>query len=163
MTCMHVSKILVRLRQGSLNPAPSVDTFCKLLCGLYAMLTVAFRAVRRNLLSIIALALVCLAISGFIPQHSPELKGQRKRAGARQELERAQQQFMGSGSSKTKANMSGVQQLVDQAIKENKVRWIPGLPLQEQCEAILNAIALSAAGRRLQQEVSRCLLGNRTA
>ena len=94
------------------------------------MLTVALRAVQRNLLSIIALTLVCLAISGFIPQTSPDIRGQRKRTTARQELEQAQQQFMGSGSSKAKADMSGVQQLVDQAIKENKVRRLPGLPHQ---------------------------------
>ncbi|KAK9842649.1 hypothetical protein WJX74_000114 [Apatococcus lobatus] len=84
------------------------------------MLSGAFRALRKNLLSIIVLALVCLAISGFVPQNTPELRGQKKRAGARQELEREQARFMGSGPSK-KADMSGVQQLVDNAIKENKV------------------------------------------
>ena len=83
------------------------------------MLSSALRAVRRNLLSIIVLALVCLAISGFVPQNTPELRGHRIRAGARQELEREQSRFMGAKSSKV--DMSGAQQLVDKAIKENKV------------------------------------------
>ena len=81
------------------------------------MFSTAVRALRRNLLSIIVLALVCLAISGFIPQHTPEIKQARKRhSGNRPELD----QFMGAKLSK--ANMSGAQQLVDNAIKQDKVR-----------------------------------------
>ncbi len=116
------------------------------------MFTGALRAVRRNLLSIIVLGLVCLAISGFIPQGTPELKAQKRRAGASQELE----QFMGSKPSK--ANMSGAQQLVDNAIKQDKVLAIAAAGSRARVILKLSLILRLTvpaviAGASLQQEV----------